>query len=159
MGIDRAALQTAALKSLVLTETFIPDVDFPEKREKALRKLSTKILLRCRFRMVGNAIKPATRSGGGLIDSLSIVAGSIEKLFSARRHIVHGTQAKKTRQRCSTFMDRRGANPVLSAAPKNRTGARLNDSKYFVIEGDDYDSAFVESARNSFIPARIIDRK
>src|SRR2546429_3854810 len=50
-------------------------------------------------------------------------------------------------------MEKAGLKPgyVIGGLPKNLgQGARLNDSKYFVIEGDEYDSAFFDK-RSKFI--------
>jgi UDP-N-acetylmuramate: L-alanyl-gamma-D-glutamyl-meso-diaminopimelate ligase len=50
-------------------------------------------------------------------------------------------------------MEKAGRKPgyVIGGLPKNLgQGARLNDSKYFVIEGDEYDSAFFDK-RSKFI--------
>jgi UDP-N-acetylmuramate: L-alanyl-gamma-D-glutamyl-meso-diaminopimelate ligase len=45
----------------------------------------------------------------------------------------------------------RGRHNLIGGLPKNLgQGARLNDSKYFVIEGDEYDSAFFDK-RSKFI--------
>src|SRR5438270_2059548 len=50
-------------------------------------------------------------------------------------------------------MEKGGRKPsyLISGIPKNLgQGARLNDSKYFVIEGDEYDSAFFDK-RSKFV--------
>src|SRR6267143_1827557 len=50
-------------------------------------------------------------------------------------------------------MEKGGRKPsyLIGGIPKNLgQGARLNDSKYFVIEGDEYDSAFFDK-RSKFI--------
>src|SRR5947208_13682711 len=50
-------------------------------------------------------------------------------------------------------MEKAGRKPgyLIGGLPKNLgQGARLNDSKYFVIEGDEYDSAFFDK-RSKFI--------
>src|SRR5437879_12516493 len=50
-------------------------------------------------------------------------------------------------------MEKAGRNPgyLIGGIPKNLgQGAYLNDSKYFVIEGDEYDSAFFDK-RSKFV--------
>src|SRR2546430_11390954 len=51
------------------------------------------------------------------------------------------------------IMDKAGRKPgyLIGGIPKNfGEGARLNDSKYFVIEGDEYDTAFFDK-RSKFV--------
>jgi len=67
---------------------------------------------------------------------------------------VTGTHGKTTTTALLTWiMEKAGCKPgyVIGGLPKNLgRGARLNDSKYFVIEGDEYDSAFFDK-RSKFI--------
>jgi UDP-N-acetylmuramate: L-alanyl-gamma-D-glutamyl-meso-diaminopimelate ligase len=76
--------------------------------------------------------------------------------FLRGRHnlVVTGTHGKTTTTSLLTWiMEEAGHEPgyLIGGIPKNlRQGARLNDSKYFVIEGDEYDTAFFDK-RSKFI--------
>src|SRR5207245_7438544 len=65
-----------------------------------------------------------------------------------------GTHGKTTTTALLAWiMDKGGRKPgyLIAGLPKNfGQGARLNDSKYFVIEGDEYDTAFFDK-RSKFI--------
>jgi UDP-N-acetylmuramate: L-alanyl-gamma-D-glutamyl-meso-diaminopimelate ligase len=68
--------------------------------------------------------------------------------------VVTGTHGKTTTTSLLTWiMEKGGRKPgyLIGGIPKNLDqGARLNDSKYFVIEGDEYDTAFFDK-RSKFI--------
>src|SRR5256712_4290825 len=68
--------------------------------------------------------------------------------------VITGTHGKTTTTSLLTWiMEKGGRKPsyLIGGIPKNLgQGARLNDSKYFVIEGDEYDSAFFDK-RSKFI--------
>src|SRR5713226_8357269 len=68
--------------------------------------------------------------------------------------VVTGTHGKTTTTSLLTWiMEKAGRNPgyLIGGIPKNLgQGAHLNDSKYFVIEGDEYDSAFFDK-RSKFV--------
>jgi len=76
--------------------------------------------------------------------------------FLRGRHnlVVTGTHGKTTTTALlGWIMEKAGCNPayLIAGMPKNfGQGARLNDSKYFVIEGDEYDTAFFDK-RSKFI--------
>jgi UDP-N-acetylmuramate: L-alanyl-gamma-D-glutamyl-meso-diaminopimelate ligase len=80
----------------------------------------------------------------------------LKNYFLRGRHnlVVTGTHGKTTTTALLTWiMEKAGCKPgyVIGGLPKNLgQGARLNDSKYFVIEGDEYDSAFFDK-RSKFI--------
>ena len=80
----------------------------------------------------------------------------LKNYFLRGRHnlVVTGTHGKTTTTALLTWiMEKAGRKPgyVIGGLPKNLgQGARLNDSKYFVIEGDEYDSAFFDK-RSKFI--------
>ena len=80
----------------------------------------------------------------------------LKNYFLRGRHnlVVTGTHGKTTTTALLTWiMEKAGLKPgyVIGGLPKNLgQGARLNDSKYFVIEGDEYDSAFFDK-RSKFI--------
>ena len=68
--------------------------------------------------------------------------------------VVAGTHGKTTTTAfLAWIMEKAGGRPgyLIGGIPKNfGDGARLNDSKYFVIEGDEYDTAFFDK-RSKFI--------
>jgi UDP-N-acetylmuramate: L-alanyl-gamma-D-glutamyl-meso-diaminopimelate ligase len=68
--------------------------------------------------------------------------------------VVTGTHGKTTTTALLAWiMEKAGRKPgyLIGGIPKNfGQGARLNDSKYFVIEGDEYDTAFFDK-RSKFI--------
>src|SRR5438270_7897859 len=76
--------------------------------------------------------------------------------FLRGRHnlVVTGTHGKTTTTALLAWiMDKAGRKPgyLIGGIPKNfGEGARLNDSKYFVIEGDEYDTAFFDK-RSKFV--------
>src|SRR5215471_1908368 len=76
--------------------------------------------------------------------------------FLRGRHnlVVTGTHGKTTTTALlGWIMEKVGCNPayLIAGLPKNfGQGARLNDSKYFVLEGDEYDTAFFDK-RSKFI--------
>jgi UDP-N-acetylmuramate: L-alanyl-gamma-D-glutamyl-meso-diaminopimelate ligase len=80
----------------------------------------------------------------------------LRNYFLRGRHnlVVTGTHGKTTTTALLTWiMEKAGRKPgyLVGGLPKNLgQGARLNDSKYFVIEGDEYDSAFFDK-RSKFI--------
>jgi UDP-N-acetylmuramate: L-alanyl-gamma-D-glutamyl-meso-diaminopimelate ligase len=80
----------------------------------------------------------------------------LKNYFLRGRHnlVVTGTHGKTTTTALLAWiMDKAGRKPgyLIGGIPKNfGEGARLNDSKYFVIEGDEYDTAFFDK-RSKFI--------
>src|SRR4051812_22168603 len=68
--------------------------------------------------------------------------------------VVTGTHGKTTTTALLAWiMEKAGRTPgyLIGGIPKNfGEGARLNDSKYFVIEGDEYDTAFFDK-RSKFV--------
>ncbi|MEO5722242.1 MAG: UDP-N-acetylmuramate:L-alanyl-gamma-D-glutamyl-meso-diaminopimelate ligase [Chthoniobacterales bacterium] len=80
----------------------------------------------------------------------------LQQFFLRGRHnlVVSGTHGKTTTTALLTWlMSEAGLDPayMIGGLPKNLgQGARLHDSKYFVIEGDEYDSAFFDK-RSKFI--------
>lgn len=80
----------------------------------------------------------------------------LKQFFLRGRHnlVVTGTHGKTTTTALLAWiMTAAKLDPsyVIGGIPKNLgQGARLNDSKYFVIEGDEYDSAFFDK-RSKFI--------
>src|SRR5437868_942493 len=80
----------------------------------------------------------------------------LKNYFLRGKHnlVVTGTHGKTTTTSLLTWiMEKAGRNPgyLIGGIPKNLgQGAYLNDSKYFVIEGDEYDTAFFDK-RSKFI--------
>src|SRR3954454_9522573 len=86
---------------------------------------------------------------------LSLPEG-LRNFFLRGRHnlVVTGTHGKTTTTALLAWiMETAGRTPgyLIGGIPKNfGEGARLNDSKYFVIEGDEYDTAFFDK-RSKFV--------
>ncbi len=80
----------------------------------------------------------------------------LRNFFLRGRHnlVVTGTHGKTTTTALlSWILEKAGRKPgyMIGGIPKNfGEGARLNDSKYFVIEGDEYDTAFFDK-RSKFV--------
>src|SRR5437764_233341 len=80
----------------------------------------------------------------------------LKNYFLRGKHnlVVTGTHGKTTTTSLLTWiMEKAGLKPgyLIGGIPKNLgQGAYLNDSKYFVIEGDEYDSAFFDK-RSKFV--------
>src|SRR3954453_1355550 len=80
----------------------------------------------------------------------------LRNFFLRGRHnlVVAGTHGKTTTTALLAWiMETAGRTPgyLIGGIPKNfGEGARLNDSKYFVVEGDEYDTAFFDK-RSKFV--------
>src|SRR5438094_5485471 len=80
----------------------------------------------------------------------------LKNYFLRGRHnlVVTGTHGKTTTTALLAWiLEKAGRKPgyLIAGLPKNfAQGARLNDTKYFVIEGDEYDTAFFDK-RSKFI--------
>ena len=80
----------------------------------------------------------------------------LKNYFLRGRHnlVVAGTHGKTTTTALLAWiMEKAGRKPgfLIGGIPKNfGEGARLNESKYFVIEGDEYDTAFFDK-RSKFV--------
>jgi len=80
----------------------------------------------------------------------------LKNYFLRDRHnlVVTGTHGKTTTTALLAWiMEKAGRKPgyLIGGLPKNfGQGARLNDSKFFVVEGDEYDTAFFDK-RSKFI--------
>src|SRR6187200_3136960 len=80
----------------------------------------------------------------------------LRNFFLRGRHnlVVTGTHGKTTTTALLAWiMEKAGRKPgyLVGGIPKNfGEGARLNDSKYFVLEGDEYDTAFFDK-RSKFV--------
>ena len=109
--------------------------------------------------VIGNAIKRGNPEVEAVLNRKIFYLSLPEVLrnyFLRGRHnlVVTGTHGKTTTTALLTWiMEKSGRKPgyLIGGLPKNfGQGARLNDSKYFVIEGDEYDTAFFDK-RSKFI--------
>ena len=109
--------------------------------------------------VVGNAIKRGNPEVEAVLNRKFFYLSLPEVLkdyFLRGRHnlVVTGTHGKTTTTALLAWiMETAGRKPgyLIGGLPKNLgQGARLNDSKYFVIEGDEYDTAFFDK-RSKFI--------
>src|ERR1700736_2464565 len=109
--------------------------------------------------VIGNAIKRGNPEAEAVLNRKLFYLSLPEVLktyFLRGRHnlVVTGTHGKTTTtSMLAWIMEKAGHQPgyLIGGIPKNLgQGARLNDSKYFVIEGDEYDTAFFDK-RSKFI--------
>ena len=109
--------------------------------------------------VVGNAIKRGNPEVEAMLNRKLFYLSLPEVLrnyFLRGRHnlVVTGTHGKTTTTALLTWiMEKAGRKPgyLIGGIPKNfGEGARLNDSKYFVIEGDEYDTAFFDKRSKFF---------
>jgi UDP-N-acetylmuramate: L-alanyl-gamma-D-glutamyl-meso-diaminopimelate ligase len=109
--------------------------------------------------VVGNAIKRGNPEVEAVLNRKLFYLSLPEVLknyFLRGRHnlVVAGTHGKTTTTAILAWiMEKAGHKPgyLIGGIPKNLgQGARLNDARYFVIEGDEYDSAFFDK-RSKFL--------
>jgi UDP-N-acetylmuramate: L-alanyl-gamma-D-glutamyl-meso-diaminopimelate ligase len=109
--------------------------------------------------VIGNAMKRGNAEVEAVLNRKLFYLSLPEVLknyFLRGRHnlVVTGTHGKTTTTALLAWiMEKAGRSPgyLIAGLPKNfGQGARLNDSKYFVIEGDEYDTAFFDK-RSKFI--------
>lgn len=109
--------------------------------------------------VIGNAMKRGNPEVEAVLNRKLFYLSLPEVLknyFLRGKHnlVVTGTHGKTTTTSLLTWiMEKAGCKPgyLIGGIPKNLgQGARLNDSKYFVIEGDEYDSAFFDK-RSKFV--------
>jgi UDP-N-acetylmuramate: L-alanyl-gamma-D-glutamyl-meso-diaminopimelate ligase len=109
--------------------------------------------------VIGNAMKRGNPEVEAILNRKLFYLSLPEVLknyFLRGKHnlVVTGTHGKTTTTSLLTWiMEKDGRKPgyLIGGIPKNLgQGARLNDSKYFVIEGDEYDSAFFDK-RSKFV--------
>src|SRR6266513_1582715 len=109
--------------------------------------------------VIGNAIKRGNPEVEAVLSRKLLYLSLPEVLknyFLRGRHnlVVTGTHGKTTTTALLTWiMENAGRKPgyLIGGLPTNLgQGARLNDSEYFVIEGDEYDTAFFDK-RSKFI--------
>ncbi len=109
--------------------------------------------------VIGNAIKRGNPEVEAVLNRKLFYTSLPEILrnhFLRGRHnlVVTGTHGKTTTTALLAWiMEKAGVKPgyLIGGLPKNfGQGARLNDSKFFVIEGDEYDTAFFDK-RSKFL--------
>src|SRR6266568_313535 len=109
--------------------------------------------------VIGNAMKRGNPEVEAVLNRKLFYLSLPEVLknyFLRGRHnlVVTGTHGKTTTTALLTWiMEKAGRKPgyLIGGLPTNLgQGARLNDSEYFVIEGDEYDTAFFDK-RSKFI--------
>src|SRR5438309_2052847 len=109
--------------------------------------------------VIGNAMKRGNPEVEAVLNRKLFYLSLPEVLknyFLRGRHnlVVTGTHGKTTTTALLAWiMEKSGRKPgyLIGGLPKNfGQGARLNDSKFFVVEGDEYDTAFFDK-RSKFI--------
>ena len=113
--------------------------------------------------VVGNAISRGNEEVEWLLNQSKLVYGSLPQLFSdsilmnRQSIVVTGTHGKTTTATIAAFLlERSGADPgwLIGGVPNDlHSGAKLGKGPTFVIEGDEYDSAFFDK-RSKFIHYR-----
>src|SRR5881409_2356775 len=162
MASVAAALQERGLKVTGSDENVYPPMsNFLEGKGILLREgyRAENIPADADVVVIGNAMKRGNPAVEAVLNRKLLYLSLPEVLknyFLRGRHnlVVTGTHGKTTTTALLTWiMEKAGLKPgyVIGGLPKNLgQGARLNDSKYFVIEGDEYDSAFFDK-RSKFI--------
>jgi UDP-N-acetylmuramate: L-alanyl-gamma-D-glutamyl-meso-diaminopimelate ligase len=162
MGSVAAALHERGFKVTGSDENVYPPMSsFLEKRGIALKEgyRAENIPADADMVVIGNAIKRGNPEVEAVLSRKLLYLSLPEVLknyFLRGRHnlVVTGTHGKTTTTALLAWiMEEAGRKPayLIGGLPKNLgQGARLNDSKYFVIEGDEYDSAFFDK-RSKFM--------
>jgi len=162
MGSVAAALQERGFKVSGSDENVYPPMSiFLEKKGIMLEEgyRAENIPRDAEVVVIGNAMKRGNPEVEAVLNRKLLYLSLPEVLknyFLRDRHnlVVTGTHGKTTTTALLTWiMEKAGRKPgyLIGGLPKNfGQGARLNDSKYFVIEGDEYDTAFFDK-RSKFI--------
>ena len=162
MGSIAAALHQRGFKITGSDENVYPPMStFLEKKGIALKEgySAENIPANADMVVIGNVIKRGNPEGEAVLNRKLLYFSLPEVLknyFLRGRHnlVVTGTHGKTTTTALLAWiMEEAGRKPafLIGGLPKNLgQGARLNDSKYFVIEGDEYDSAFFDK-RSKFM--------
>ena len=162
MGSVAAALQERGFKVSGSDENVYPPMSiFLEKKGIMLKEgyRAENIPRDAEVVVIGNAMKRGNPEVEAVLNRKLLYLSLPEVLrnyFLRGRHnlVVTGTHGKTTTTALLTWiMEKAGRKPgyLIGGLPKNfGQGARLNDSKYFVIEGDEYDTAFFDK-RSKFI--------
>ena len=162
MGSVAAALCERDFKVTGSDENVYPPMSlFLEKKGVALKEgyRAENIPADADVVVIGNAMKRGNPEVEAVLSRKLLYLSLPEVLknyFLRGRHnlVVTGTHGKTTTTALLTWiMEKAGRKPgyLIGGLPKNLgQGARLNDSEYFVIEGDEYDTAFFDK-RSKFI--------
>ena len=162
MGSVAAALQDRGFKVTGSDENVYPPMSiFLEKKGIALKEgyRAENIPRDADVVVIGNVMKRGNPEVEAVLNRKLLYQSLPEVLrnyFLRGRHnlVVTGTHGKTTTTALLTWiMEKAGRKPgyMIGGLAKNLgQGARLNDSKYFVIEGDEYDSAFFDK-RSKFV--------
>jgi UDP-N-acetylmuramate: L-alanyl-gamma-D-glutamyl-meso-diaminopimelate ligase len=162
MGSVAAALQERGFKVSGSDESIYPPMSiFLQERGIALTEgyRAENIPAGADVVVIGNAIKRGNPEVEAVLNRKLFYLSLPEVLknyFLRGKHnlVVTGTHGKTTTTALLAWiMEKAGRKPgyLIGGIPKNLgQGARLNDSKYFAIEGDEYDTAFFDK-RSKFI--------
>ena len=162
MGSVAAALQERGFKVTGSDESIYPPMSiFLEEHGIKLHQGYAKenIPADADVVVIGNAMKRGNPEVEAVLNRKLFYLSLPEVLknyFLRGKHnlVVTGTHGKTTTTSLLTWiMQKAGRKPgyLIGGIPKNLgQGALLNDSKYFVIEGDEYDSAFFDK-RSKFV--------
>jgi UDP-N-acetylmuramate: L-alanyl-gamma-D-glutamyl-meso-diaminopimelate ligase len=162
MGSVAAALRERGFAVTGSDENIYPPMStFLEKKGTALHQgyRAENIPADADVVVIGNAMKRGNPEVEAVLNRKLFYLSLPEVLknyFLRGRHnlVVSGTHGKTTTTALLAWMmETAGHNPgyLIGGIPKNLgQGARLNDSKFFVIEGDEYDTAFFDK-RSKFI--------
>src|SRR6266404_6942018 len=162
MGSVAAALQERGFKVTGSDENVYPPMSkFLEEKGIALKEgyRAENIPADADVVVIGNAMKRGNPEVEAVLNRKLFYLSLPEVLknyFLRGKHnlVVTGTHGKTTTTALLTWiLEKAGSKPgyVIGGIPKNfGEGARLNDSKFFVIEGDEYDSAFFDK-RSKFV--------
>jgi len=162
MGSVAAALRERGFKVTGSDENVYPPMSiFLQKKGIALTEgyRAENIPANVDVVVIGNAIKRGNPEVEAVLNRKLFYLSLPEVLknyFLRGRHnlVVTGTHGKTTTTALLAWiMEKAGRKPgyLIGGLPKNfGQGARLNDSKFFVVEGDEYDTAFFDK-RSKFI--------
>src|SRR6201998_130672 len=162
MGAVAAALQEREFKVTGSDESVYPPMSiFLEERGIKLHQDYDKknIPSDADVVVIGNAMKRGNPEVEAVLNRKLFYLSLPEVLknyFLRGKHnlVVTGTHGKTTTTALLTWiMEKAGRTPgyLIGGIPKDLgQGARLNDGKYFVIEGDEYDTAFFDK-RSKFV--------
>ncbi len=162
MGSVAAAVRARGFKVTGSDENVYPPMSFfLERKGIALKEgyHAENIPADADVVVIGNAMKRGNPEVEAVLSRKLLYLSLPEVLknyFLRGRHnlVVTGTHGKTTTTTLLTWiMEKAGRKPgyLIGGLPTNLgQGARLNDSEYFVIEGDEYDTAFFDK-RSKFI--------
>ncbi|HXO94289.1 MAG TPA: Mur ligase domain-containing protein, partial [Candidatus Acidoferrum sp.] len=162
MGAVAVALEERGFKVTGSDENVYPPMSsFLQKKGIALMEgyRAENIPADAEVVVIGNAMKRGNPEVEAVLNRKLLYLSLPEVLrnfFLRGRHnlVVTGTHGKTTTTALLAWiMEKAGRKPgyLIGGIPTNfGEGARLNDSKYFVLEGDEYDTAFFDK-RSKFV--------